>query len=190
MELENRDRHQASPENAGRGSDTDGKSSPEKTSKGLKTVVLVFLLIICVAVLAVGSFLLTKMVLLPRFQTMRIKKELSLESESTKKKSSLQPGIIYKIEDLTVNTYGSMGRRFVVAEYALETSEKSVINELKIRDHQIRDMLIKYLRNYTAEQILEMRFQENSRGELIYLINSRLSSGQVDSLYYITLVVQ
>jgi flagellar FliL protein len=99
-------------------------------------------------------------------------------------------GIIYEIRDVTVNTYASQGRRFVVVEMALETHESAVIDELKNREPQIRDLLIKYLRSYTAEQILDLNFQEYSREKLMDLINQRLSSGKVDSLYYTMLVVQ
>jgi flagellar basal body-associated protein FliL len=190
MELENRDRSVDRKGKSESASDENPKKNAGKSSKGLKTVILILSLTLMIIALALGSFLLTKQVLIPRFHSRKVKKELVQESRSVKKKTNTQPGLFYPIKDLTVNTYGSMGRRFVVAEYALETSEKGVIDELKNRDHQIRDMLIKYLRNFSADQILEMKFQEKSRQELSILINKRLTTGQIDSLYYITLVVQ
>jgi flagellar basal body-associated protein FliL len=162
----------------------------EHSSKGLRIVLRILLITFLVALLVGGSFLIAQKVLLPRYQNYQIKKELTTAPKPVKKKPKAQPGIIYPIADLTVNTYGSLGRRFLVAEYALETSDKEVIDELKNREPQIRDMLIKYLRNFSAEDILNMNFQENSRKELIKLINSCLTSGTLDSLYYTTLVVQ
>jgi flagellar basal body-associated protein FliL len=167
------------------------QSHPKDQSSNSLRGVLKILLIVCLVIgLAGGSFLVVQKILLPRYRNYQIKKELTTATAPVKKNTKTQPGIIYPIRDLTVNTYGSLGRRFLVAEYALETSNKDVIEELKNREPQIRDLLIKYLRNFSTEDILNMDFQESSRTELIKMINDRLNSGTVDSLYYITLVVQ
>jgi flagellar basal body-associated protein FliL len=184
------DKNDETHKNSDQSEKTNQPPSKKHSSKGLRIVLKILLITFIVALLAGGSFLIAQKVLLPRYQTYQIKKELTTATKPVKKKPKAQPGIIYTISDLTVNTYGSLGRRFLVAEYALETSDKEVVDELKNREPQVRDMLIKYLRNFSAEDILNMNFQEDSRKELIKLINSCLTSGTLDSLYYTTLVVQ
>lgn len=165
-------------------------------SPGLKHLLRIGIAIVLVVLLILGAFVLTRFVLLPTYQAYRVKKELAKDLAPAKKESpkpakkKLEMGVIYEIKDITVNTYGSEGRRYAVLEIALETHEPKVIEELKGRDPQVRDLLISYLRTRTAEQILDIDFQEVSRKELTELINQRLTSGKVDSLYYTMLVVQ
>lgn len=162
------------------------------TAKLVRVVVAISLVVLLIT----GAFILTRYVLLPTYQNYKIRKELNKqiapknETPSKPKKKKTEMGIVYEIKDVTVNTFGSDGRRFAVLEIALETHEPNVINELKSRDPQIRDLLIKYLRTRTAEQMLDIDFQESSRRELTEQINQRLSTGKVDSLYFTMLVVQ
>ena len=168
-------------------------------------IILAFL---AVMFLAVGAFALTRFVILPQYQILQAKKEIArLEqsnqkvekkdtkaSKDKKKKTPVKKvgevGEIFRISEITVNTYASRGRRFVVVDYAVESADKAVIDEIKRREPQIRDMLINYLRKYSADEMLELGFQEKSRHELMKLINSRLNTGQIDSLYYMALVIQ
>jgi len=51
-------------------------------------------------------------------------------------------------------------------------------------------MIIKYLRQFNEDEILDLNFQETSRQDLTNLVNDRLTKGKIDSLYYVTLVIQ
>ena len=59
-----------------------------------------------------------------------------------------------------------------------------------MREPQLRDVYIKYLRRHTANQLLDLTFQEKSKSELIEITNNQLNCGQVDSLYYTKLIIQ
>jgi flagellar basal body-associated protein FliL len=172
---------------------------PEDKAK-IHTILKVLIITMLILTLVAGAFLLTRYLLLPTYQAYKIKQELNkdLPKKEVKKKANnpdkkatqAKPGLVYEIKDITVNPYASDGRRFVIVELALETYNQGVLEELKARDFQVRDLLIKYLRSCSAEQILNIDFQEVSRKELIGLINRRLTSGQIDSLYFTMLVVQ
>lgn len=146
------------------------------------------LVVVGIIVSTISAFSFTKYFLLPKFQKYKVEKQISETLTSKNPKSVM--GMIYIIDDLTVNPLGSKGRRFVVIEYAIESSNKKVIEEIKAREPQLRNEFIKYFRNRTVEQILEPLFQEMSKNELMAIINDRLSSGEIDSLYYIKLVLQ
>ncbi len=158
---------------------------PQKSGKLLKIILCVLL----IPTLSFGAYYLTKTYLLPRYQEFKAEKE-SVEESSRNVKNKKQMGMIYTIKDLTVNTFASRGLRFILMEFAVETHEEQVIEEIKMREPQIRDLTISYLRKYSSEQILDLSFQETSRTDLIELINRRLNTGKIDSLYYLTLVLQ
>jgi flagellar basal body-associated protein FliL len=77
-----------------------------------------------------------------------------------------------------------------VAELAIESSKESIIKEIENREPQIRDVLIAYFRSHTAQEISDISFQEKSRSEIIQIVNDRLNSGVIDSVYYVKLILQ
>lgn len=172
-----------------------GKKRPENESGekekkpgkgGLIVKILVILLILGGA--GTGAYFLTKKVLLPANQQRQIKKAQEKKEESKNEKKLMGP--VYVIKDITVNTLGSTGRRFMMAEFALESKNSEVIKEVETREPQFRDMIIKYLRQFNEDEILDLNFQESSRIDLTNLVNERLVAGKIDSLYYVTLVIQ
>ncbi len=160
----------------------------EETSSGTSPLVKVIILIIVLIVLSVGAFFFTRTFLLPKYTAYKLAKEsAAVESEKNKVQSM---GIIHIIDNITVNTLGSGGRRYVIAEVALEVSDQAVIDEIILREPQIRDEFIRYLRRQTAEHVLDLGFQERSRRDLTAMLNLHLNEGIVDSLYYIKLLLQ
>lgn len=169
--------------------DEDDEAKPAPIPLAVKVTTLVTAIIMII----LAAFLITKMIVLPQYREYKVKKELidkTAEKKKPKKEISREMGQIFEIKDLTVNTFGSGGRRFLVAEFALETHSDETYDELGVRAPQIRDMIINYLRHYSADEILSLSFQENSRSELTRKINSLLYSGEIDSLYFSTLVLQ
>lgn len=167
----------------------DEKENPEKLSlKNFPQWLKWTLIVVGIIFSSLSAFSVTKYFLLPKYQKYKAEKQISemLTARHTKRAM----GMVYVIDDLTVNPLGSKGRRFVVVEYAIESNNKDVIEELKVREPQLRNEFIKYFRNRTSEQILEPSFQEMSKIELMAIINDRLSSGEIDSLYYIKLILQ
>ena len=156
----------------------------EETSKKLPVWLTWTLVVLVVIISLAGAFSLTKFILLPKYRAYRITKHIAGAGDNK------TMGYVHVIGDLTVNTLRSNGRRFVVAEYAIESKNKKIMKEVKTREPQLRDEIIKYLRNYTADQILSRSFQEDSKIELMDIVNSKLRNGKIDSLYYIKLIVQ
>ncbi len=131
----------------------------------------------------VAAFAVSRYVLYPMYKQA---KENNLISMTT----FAQMGDVFHLKDLTVNPLATNGRRFVVAEYALESHDPNVIQELQSREPQIRDEFIRYLRQHTASQILDLEFQETSKKELTQMVNKLLRTGNIDSMYYTKLILQ
>jgi flagellar basal body-associated protein FliL len=160
---------------------TDKNKLPNKTKRIIYSVFFIIILL--------GAFSLTKFILLPLSRKYEINKQIK-EKELAEKNSIAEMGLIYVIDDLTVNTRASNGYRIVVAELAIESSKESIIKEIENREPQIRDVLIAYFRSHTAQEISDVSFQEKSRSEIIQIINDHLNSGVIDSVYYVKLILQ
>ncbi|RMF06763.1 MAG: hypothetical protein D6762_08820 [Candidatus Neomarinimicrobiota bacterium] len=133
--------------------------------------------------LVVAAFAVSRFVLYPMYKQAKLKNMNSVAQLA-------RMGDVFHLKDLTVNPLATNGRRFVVAEYALEAHNPEVIKELQNREPQIRDEFIRYLRQHTATQILDLNFQEESKKELTQMVNDLLYSGDIDSMYYTKLILQ
>ncbi len=163
--------------------------SPEKKSGKVGGLIVKILLIVAILGGAgTGAYFLTKKILMPATQQRRAKKAEEKKKEDQIEKRLMGP--VFVIKDITVNTLGTTGRRFLMAEYALESKNPEIISEIEAREPQFRDMIIKYLRQFNEDEILDLNFQETSRQDLTNLVNDRLTKGKIDSLYYVTLVIQ
>ena len=163
------------------------KSDNKNKTSRFKLIISLSVFVIIVA----GAFSLTKYVLLPlsrKYQMNRQINEMAREQAESDKIPAM--GLVYVIDNLTVNTLGSNGYRIVVAELTLESKEQAVIDEIEAREPQLRDVFIKYLRSHSANEISSLSFQEDSRSELIKIVNEHLNSGVIDSLYYVKLILQ
>ena len=160
----------------------------EDESAGMSPVVKILIIVIVLIILSVGAFFVTKIFLWPKYSAYKAAKEIAaVEAE---KKLVPAMGLIHIINNITVNTLGSGGRRYIIAEVALEVSDQVVVDEIISREPQIRDEFIRYLRRQTAQHVLDLGFQERSRRDLTKLLNARLNSGKVDSMYYVKLLLQ
>ncbi len=99
-------------------------------------------------------------------------------------------GEIYELKSFTVNTYKSCGRRFAKIKLSLETHNDKVISELEKRNYQIRNLMLKYFRSKTVDDLTQATFPDSSAKDLIEQINKILSNGKVDNLYYQDLLIQ
>jgi len=164
--------------------DENSKTSKTFTGERIKWTILVAGIIVAIA----GTVLLAKYILWPQYKKYKEQKKVAQKVEE--KENGKEMGPIFTIGDLTVNPYGSNGLRFVIAEIALEAESEDSIEELKKREPQIKDLLIRYFRQRSTNQILNPAFQDSSTKSLREEINSRLYKGKIDSLYYLKLVVQ
>ena len=155
---------------------------------GMSKSIKVILIVIVMAILTAGAVYVSKLFLLPKYTAYKAAKQFE-ELEQMKNQVPTM-GLIHVIDNITVNTLGSGGRRYVIAEVALEVANQAIVDEIILREPQIRDVFIRYLRRQTAQHVLDLGFQERSRRDLTDALNAHLNTGKVDSLYYIKLLLQ
>ncbi len=163
------------------------KKEKQPVSPKQKMIRLI-IIIVAALVLIGGTVILAKFILWPRYKEYRKKHETEIiEKEKIKKK---EMGEVIKLEEITVNTFGSNGYRYVVAGLAIETSDPKISEEIILREPQIRDGLIHYFRSKTAQQISKLSFHDSARIDIDRIVNDLLTTGEIDSIYIIKLLIQ
>ena len=99
-------------------------------------------------------------------------------------------GFSTEFKKIMVNPAGSKGMNTVLASFVVETGDQAVLNEIKSRNTQVKDLFISYLRKHTMDQLASMEYQEKSKRELVLEINKMLNSGNIDSIYYSDFFIQ
>lgn len=160
----------------------------DESSGGMSPLVKIVIIVIVLIILSVAAFFVSKSLLYPKYVEYKQAKELEAIEQAKNEVPTM--GLIHIIDNITVNTLGSGGRRYVIAEVALEISGQETVDEIIQREPQIRDEFIRYLRRQTAQHVLDLGFQERSRRDLTKMLNSHLNTGTVDSMYYVKLLLQ
>lgn len=105
--------------------------------------------------------------------------------------NKVKPGITVPLgEEIIVNLAGSRGRRYLKINAVFEVDSEKTVEEIGLRNPQIRDLIIGILRQMTVEKISEKEGIEQVRSEIITGINNRLSEGKVTNIYFTDFVVQ
>jgi len=153
----------------------------------------VLLLIITAAIYAgtvFASWGLTAKVVVPRLSTWLVVKEATRLVEEASAKERPPFGEIYIIEDLVVNPAGSGGMRYLCVSVGLESLSPSVIEEMTLRDTQIKDCLIGIFSSKSIEELADIDARESVRGEIKDRIEQVLPGQGPDAVYFVNFVLQ
>jgi len=113
----------------------------------------------------------------------------STQQEDQKQEEKKEFGPTYTLGDFTVNLSDSGGYQFIKASIVVEVSDEKVIEELEKRSPQLRDVLISNMREASVNEIEEpgaKTLKKNIKNEL----NTVLSEGQVENVWFTQLVIQ
>ena len=95
----------------------------------------------------------------------------------------------FELKDLLLNTAGSRASRFVKASLSFQTSPE-VKEELESMKPKVIDTVSQIISSKTVEELSGPTARGSLRQELIIAVNSILSKGKVDNIYFIELVIQ
>lgn len=119
------------------------------------------------------------------------KEEPKEEAADKSKEAAKQAiGSITPIADVIVNPLATSGTRYLCTTVAFEAVVPAVGEEIKTREHQIRDMLIEILGGRTVEELSNLTVREQIREEIKNNVNGLLQSGQVTGVYFANFVLQ
>lgn len=97
---------------------------------------------------------------------------------------------IHTIENMVLNPAGSGGTRFLMVTVALELKSEAVAEEVKRRDPELRDVLLRVLGAKTVEQLADVTAREALKEELRDSTSAAFPRGAVRRLYLPQFVIQ
>jgi flagellar protein FliL len=107
------------------------------------------------------------------------------------KAASEVPGdLIYEMEIFVVNLNDPGGKRYLKTKISLEYTGAELTDELKLRQPQLRDVVLLLLSSKTLEEIQGTEGKIILRRELILRINQALQKGKIRNLYFTEFVIQ
>lgn len=112
------------------------------------------------------------------------------ETESTTPSPAELNSNIYMINDLIINPAGSQGGRYVAMSIGLGVDKPSALEELKTRDIQVRDAIIALLSQKTLGKFVAIEERIKLKQEILDLVNEKLNSDNVESIYFTEYVIQ
>ena len=98
---------------------------------------------------------------------------------------------VQMIDNVVLNPAGSNGTRFLIMAAAVEMSDAAAAEELKGRDAEARDILLRVLGAKTVEQLTSLAARDSMRVELATAIGAMFSRpNAVRRIYFPQFVVQ
>lgn len=164
---------------------------------GLPPVVKIAILVLAVAGLGVGAFMLTQKLIIPslggsemvqNFKQRQAEKRLA-KAEDKKLEKNKGPVIQHPILGFTANLTGR--RRNVVAfDLLLEVYSEEADQQLTDREYLIRDAMLIYFGARTLQEISTREFMISVKDTIKSIVNNILDEESVDAVYFTQFIFQ
>lgn len=105
-----------------------------------------------------------------------------MEKEKHDEKSFV--GKVVPLETFIINLAGSKGRKVAKVNMELELKGEGVADEIDKRKAQIRDIIIIILSSKTFDEVSDRDGKENLRNEIKDTINSFLTKGKINNVFF------
>ncbi|MFN8582712.1 MAG: flagellar basal body-associated FliL family protein [Gemmatimonadaceae bacterium] len=115
------------------------------------------------------------------------------EGESGKKaggKEGEAASTVYLIDNVILNPAGSGGTRFLMLATAVDAKDATVVEQMKARDAETRDVLLRVMGSKTVEQLADMRLREDIKKELSDSLGTLFKKGAIRRIYFPQYVIQ
>ena len=110
--------------------------------------------------------------------------------QESPKANNLQVGQFFELNDIVINPAGSAGRRYIVLELGLETTEPKLIEEAKSKEIWIRDAILTLLTNKKEEELLDLSKRSLLKKQILNIMNSKMAEGKFSRVYFKKYIMQ
>lgn len=97
---------------------------------------------------------------------------------------------VHTLDNLVLNPAGSNGTRFLLLTIALEVKNETVLEDMKVRDAELRDAVLAALGGKSVEQLAEMSARDALKSELRDVAAKLFKPGAVKRVYFPQFVIQ
>jgi len=101
-----------------------------------------------------------------------------------------EPRPIYSLDNLVLNPAGSNGTRFLLVSVAFEAKDEATVAQLKGRDAELRDAVLRMFGTKTVEQVAEASLRDQLRADLLASISKLVPAGSIKKVYFPQFVIQ
>lgn len=97
---------------------------------------------------------------------------------------------VFLLDNMVLNPAGSSGQRFLLVSIAIRLKDATAEADLKARDAEIRDALLRVLGSKHVEELADITQREKLKEELRTTLHSIVKPGTVKGLYFPQFVIQ
>jgi flagellar FliL protein len=110
--------------------------------------------------------------------------------KSPRKKSSLEVGPMYEMEQFIVNLMSENGRRYLKIKVNLELEDEAMMEEITMKLPVLRDTIIRIASSKTLEEISTLKGKDGLKDQIVYEVNGHIKDGKINNIYFTDFVVQ
>jgi len=169
-----------------------GEKQEPKAEK--KKSPLMLIIIIIIAGLTIGgggavSFLIFKGKGKAGHEKVEEKKKDADKHEKKAEKGG-ELGIMKNLDPSFIVNLAGGGHNFLKVDIALELTDKAVESEIENKLPKVKDTILMILSEQTPENIADNRGKLRLKDELLKRLNSYLTAGKIENIYFTSFVVQ
>jgi flagellar FliL protein len=97
---------------------------------------------------------------------------------------------VFLLDNMVLNPAGSSGQRFLLVSIALRLTNAEIETELKARDAEVRDAMLRVLGAKHVEELSDITQRDRIKDELRKALDEILKPGSVKGLYFPQFVIQ
>ncbi len=165
----------------------EGYSEPVAKKKGKLKLVLIPLVLILLGAIAFGG---VKMGFISIPGLAWNKGPSGTERGDKQSKASSSLGTLYSMQPFIVNLADESTGRYLKVRFEVEVDNERVISEIEKRIAQLSDSVIMLLSSKTSREIASYEGKDRMRNELILRLNSFLTTGSIQNIYFTEFMMQ
>jgi flagellar FliL protein len=109
---------------------------------------------------------------------------------SPRRKSSLEVGPMYEMDQFIVNLMSDGGRRYLKIKVNLELEDEAMVEEITSKLPVLRDTIIRIASSKSLEEISTQKGKDGLKDQIVNEINANMKDGKINNIYFTDFVVQ
>jgi flagellar FliL protein len=111
-------------------------------------------------------------------------------NESTEEKKQIEEAVYYEMDTFMVNLADHGGKRFLKATIKLKVNSSNVVEECKVRNFEIKDLMLTLLTSKESEDIMRAEDKQALKKQIMETLNRMLQKGQALDVYFTEFLIQ
>ncbi len=163
---------------------------PSRGALGMIIIVAGLALGIGMGTFVVGPPIAHRLVPRPAGDSAEASKEKKDEPKAEPKGEARKDGPVLLLDNLVMNPAASNGQRFLLISIGLQVADSLALAELKKRDIESRDAVLRIFGTKTTEELSDVLLREGFKKEIKTALDALLGPNKIRSVYFPQFVIQ